>query len=96
MVQLILKNPSGEILKNIPLEVSKTLLKQLEDAGAEIPYACMTWMCSACMCEIETGLKQVNKSFRGEPAFPVDETEVMTCIAGWKEGDEDITLKMMF
>jgi len=96
MTQLILKNTSWEILKQIPLDTGKTLLKQLEDAGAEIPYACMTGMCSVCMCEIETWLEQVDKSFRGEPAFPVDDREVMTCIAGGREGAKDISLKMIF
>ncbi|MCH8518279.1 2Fe-2S iron-sulfur cluster binding domain-containing protein [Candidatus Gracilibacteria bacterium] len=96
MTKLILKSTSGEVLKEIPLDIRRTLLKQLEDAGAEIPYACMTGMCSACMCEVETGLTQVDKSFRGEPAFPVDDRELMTCIAGAREGSEDITLKLMF
>ena len=96
MTQLILKSTDWEIIKEIPLDTGKTLLKQLEDAGAEIPYACMTGMCSACMCEVESWLEQVDKSFKWEPAFPIDEREVMTCIAWGKQGSEDITLKMMF
>ena len=54
MTQIILKDSSGTLIKEIPLDTGKTLLKQLEDAGAEIPYACMTGMCSVCMCQVES------------------------------------------
>lgn len=96
MGNIILKNAQGTVIKSIPAETGKTLLKQLEDAGAQIPYACLTGMCSACMCEVETGLDQVDKSYMWEAAFPIDDTEVMTCIAGVKDLKEDITLKLMF
>lgn len=96
MTQLILKSDSGEIIKNIPLDVSKTLLEQLEAVGAEIPNACSVGICWSCMCEIESWWKQIDKNYTWEWAFPVDDNEVMTCIAWGKKGSEDITLKMMF
>jgi ferredoxin len=45
MTKLIIKNAEGEILKELDAEVNKTLLKQLEAEGVEIPAACYTGIC---------------------------------------------------
>jgi ferredoxin len=77
--------------------VNKTLLKQLEAEGVEIPAACYTGICWACICEIEKGEDNINKNFRGEPGFPMGDEEVMTCIAGVKADENDeVILKMMY
>ncbi|MDD3646303.1 MAG: 2Fe-2S iron-sulfur cluster binding domain-containing protein [Candidatus Gracilibacteria bacterium] len=93
---IIIKNASGEIIKVIDADINKTLLSQLQDEGIEITYACHTGICGACMCQIESGSDNVQKSFRGEPGFPLGDDEVMTCIAGVINKDEDIILKTIY
>lgn len=82
MTKIQIKNTKGEILKEFPGDIGKTLLKQLEEQKIEMQFACRIGTCGACLCEIEQGSEYIDKSFRGEPAFPLDESEVMTCIAG--------------
>ncbi len=80
-MKLIIKNKDWEILKQLDAEVWKTLYKQITDAWIEIHHACNAWICGACMCEIEEGWEFIKKNMRTEPWFPLDESEVMTCIA---------------
>ncbi|MDD3144933.1 MAG: 2Fe-2S iron-sulfur cluster-binding protein [Candidatus Gracilibacteria bacterium] len=93
---ITIKNSAGEIIKTIESDVNKTLLKQLQDEGIDITYACHTGICGACMCNIESGSENVEKSFRGEPGFPLGDDEVMTCIGGIKNKDIDVVLKTIF
>ena len=52
------------------------------------------------MCQVETWWEFLNKSFKTEPGFPLDESEVMTCIAWIDEKsinlDEKIILKTIY
>ena len=93
---IIIKNKDWEIIKTIESDISKTLLKQLQESGVEMAYACHTGICGACMCQIESGSENVNKSFRWEPGFPLWDDEVMTCIAWVINKDEDIILKTIY
>lgn len=93
MTYICVENSEGILIKELPLDIGKTLLKQLESAWVEIPNACRTWMCAACLCNIVQWWEYLIKDFRWEPAFPLGEDEVMTCIAGVKETDEKIILR---
>lgn len=95
MTQIQVTNSSGNVIKNVDIQDGKTILWELERADVEIPNACRTWMCGACMCTIVSWEDQIVKDFRGEPAFPLGENEVMTCIAWIKETDEKIILQTL-
>lgn len=93
MTQIRIENADGSIQKQVEILPNKRLLSQLEKAGVEIPNACRTGMCAACMCSIESGSEFVQKDLWGEPAFPLWDEEVMTCIAGVSETDDVIVLR---
>lgn len=96
MTKLTIKNKLGEVLKELEVTSNATLLKQLEAAQVEIPNACRMGMCAACMCHIEQGIELVKKDFRGEPAFPLGEDEVMTCIASVIDSEDQLVLRTMY
>lgn len=93
---ITIKNSTWEIIKTIEADISKTLLKQLQDSEVEMAYACHTGICWACMCQIESGSENVNKSFKWEPWFPLWDDEVMTCIWWIKNKDIDVILKTIY
>ena len=93
---IIIKNKDWEIIKTIEADLSKTLLRQLQDSEVEMAYACHTGICGACMCQIESGSENVNKSFKWEPWFPLWDDEVMTCIAWVINKDQEIILKTIY
>ena len=99
-MKITIKNISWEIIKTLDAQLWKTLYKQITDAWIEIHHACNTWICWACMCQIETWGEFLNKSFKTEPGFPLDESEVMTCIAWVDEKklelNEEIILKTIY
>jgi len=72
-------------MKEVNIEPNKNLLKELEKAGYEIPHACMTGACGACMCKVTAWSEYVKKDTLNEPLFPLAEEEVMTCIATVEE-----------
>lgn len=96
MTKITVKNKEGELLKTLEVNNTQTLLKQLSEADVEIPNACRMWMCAACMCTIESGGEYVKKDTKGEPAFPLWEDEVMTCIGTVEDTDQEIVLKTMY
>lgn len=96
-MKITIKNASWEIIKTLDADLNKTLLKQLEAEWVEIPSACFTWICGACMCEIEKGEEFVNKEATTAPGFPLADEEVMTCIAKiYSDEDGEIVLKSMY
>ena len=96
-MKIILKKLDGTQEKEITVDSKKTLLKQLEEAGVEMHSACHAGICWACICMIEQGGKNIDKSFRTEPGFPLGDDEVMTCIWGCKDTWwEDIILRKIY
>lgn len=96
-MKITIKNASGEVIKTLDADINKTLLKQLEAEGVEIPSACFTGICGACMCEIEEWEKHINKEATTAPGFPLADEEVMTCIAKVKaDAQWEIVLKSMY
>lgn len=93
---ITIKDSSWNILKEIPADLNKTLLEQLVENWVDIPAACYTWICGACMCEVEAGSSEINKNFKWEEWFPTDEAEVMTCIAWVKDPNAEIILKSIY
>lgn len=95
MWNITVKNSSWEVIKTIPWDINKTLLKQLEDNWVEMHSACLEGICWACMCKIESWEENINKKMKTEPGFPLWDDEVMTCIA-WLKNDQDIVLKTIY
>lgn len=96
-MKIIVKNISDKIEKEFEANGKKTLLSEIRDQDVEIHSACMMWMCGACMCKIEKGWEFINKSAKWEPAFPLYEDEVMTCIAKVDaKKDGEIVLKKIY
>lgn len=91
-----IENAQGELIKEVNVDANRILLSQLEAAGIEIPNACRAGSCASCMCHIVQGGEHIEKSLRGEAAFPLDEDEVMTCIAGVRDTDETVVLRTMY
>jgi ferredoxin len=79
-MKITVHNTSGEVLTVFDAVAGKTLLSQIEARGVQIPNACQAGMCAACMCHIQKGEEYIVKDFRTEPAFPLGNDEVMTCI----------------
>lgn len=95
MTKVRVENSKWDILWELEVETTKPLLKQLEAGGIEIPNACNIWMCAACLCNVPDGDANLNKSLRWEPAFPLWEGEIMTCIWWVEETDEVIVIQTM-
>lgn len=95
MTQVIIKDAQGEVLKELEANPAKPLLSQLEWAWVEIPNACKIWMCGACICIWENDDENLVKNLRGEPAFPLWEGEIMTCIWWVTDTQETVVLKTM-
>ena len=96
-MKITIKNAAGEIIKTLDADLNKTLLKQLEAQWVEIPSACFTGICWACMCEIEEWEELINKEATTAPGFPLADEEVMTCIAKINsDADGEIILKSMY
>ncbi len=96
-MKIIIKNIDGIIEKEIPADINKTLLKQVEESGVEMQSACHSGICGACICTIEQWWENIDKSFRWEPWFPLGDDEVMTCIAGLATTDgENIILRKIY
>ena len=96
MTKLTIQNKKGEVLKTLDVSPESSLLGQIEAVGVEIPNACRTGMCGACMCQIESGDQYIVKDSKWEPAFPLWDDEVMTCIGWVKDTDSEIILKTMY
>jgi len=95
MTQVQVQNAAGEELAKVKIDSTKPLLSQLQSEGIEIPNACKIWMCAACLCTIQSWQEHVVKNLRWEPSFPLWDEEIMTCIGGVKETDEEIILQTM-
>lgn len=96
-MKITIKDSEGNLIKSVDADTKKTLLSQLEKQDIDIPNACRAGMCAACMCTIEKWEELIVKDFRWEPAFPLGDDEVMTCIAGLKDlEDGEIILKTMY
>lgn len=92
---ITIKNASGEIIKTIDSDLNKNLLKTLAAEWVDIPSACYTGICGACICEIEQWEDLIDKEAVTASGFPLADEEVMTCIA--KQNKEwDIVLKSMY
>jgi len=95
MTQVRIENAKWEYVQEIEVDHTKPLLKQLEAHDIEIPNACNIGMCGACLCMSETAPELLTKSLRWEPAFPLWEEEIMTCIGWVVETDETVILRTM-
>lgn len=95
MTKVQMQNNAGDTIWNIEIEPGKNLLSQLESQDVEIPNACRTGMCGACLCMIQKWHEHVIKNMRWEPAFPLWEDEVMTCIAGLSDAREEVVLQTL-
>lgn len=95
MTKIRVETSKGEHIKDVQVDHTKPLLKQLEAQDIEIPNACNMGMCSACLCTTTSSPDLLNKSLRGEPAFPLWDEEIMTCIGWVVDTDETIVLRTM-
>lgn len=93
---IIIKDSAWNVIKEINPDISKSLHKQITEAWVDIPAACYTWVCGACMCEIESWAENIDKNAFWEEWFPTWNDEVMTCIAWLKDKDKDIILKKVY
>ncbi len=97
MSKIIIKSKDWKIIKEIDAKVWKTLISLITESWLEVASACHFGMCWACMYSIESWNENIVKNMKTEPAFPLAEEEVMTCIA-WisKENWENVILKQIF
>lgn len=95
MTKIQIKDSNWDVIKNVEIDFKKPVLKQLESEDIEIPNACRAWMCAACMCYIEKWWEHAVKNLRWEPAFPLWDDEIMTCIWWFADTKDEIILKTM-
>lgn len=95
MTKVRIESSNGNLIWECEVKPEKPLLSQLEAAGIEIPNACRAGMCAACLCNAPGWDDKLNKSLRWEPAFPLWEWEIMTCIGWVVDTSETITLQTM-
>ena len=95
-MRITIKKENGENLGSFDAEPWKVLLSQIESQGIEIPSACHAGMCAACMCHVEKGGEYLVKDFRTQPAFPLADDEVMTCIGALREGEGEVILRTLY
>ena len=84
-MKTIIKNPKGEIIKEIDAKLGETLLNQARAAWVDLQFACLSGICSSCMCNIEKWAEFLDPAMRMEPGFPIADDEIMTCIGGIKK-----------
>lgn len=77
---VIIKDSSWNFLKEIDIRVWENLLRQIQDAWIDIPYACSNGICWACMCNIEEWWEYLDKSALMEPGLPLSPEEILTCV----------------
>lgn len=94
MTKVKIEDSAWTLIKELEVDSVKPLLSQLEKAWVDIPNACRAGMCAACMCHVVND-SQVVKNLRGEPAFPLWEWEIMTCIGWVIDTSDTITLRTM-
>ena len=95
MTKVRIENSKWEYINEVEVDHTKPLLKQLEAHDVEIANACNIGMCGACLCMSESNPDLLNKSLRGEPAFPLWDEEIMTCIWGVVDTPETVVLRTM-
>lgn len=96
MANIIIKDKTGKILNEFPANLWIKLISQLREQQVEVHSACNTWMCWACMFKIESWWENVIKNLKWEPAFPLWEEEVMSCIAWIKDDKTDVVLQNIY
>lgn len=92
-MKIRVKDDKGEV-KEVEIRANKMLLEELEEAGYDIPYACKIGTCGACICKVNEGAENIDKSAIFEPMFPLDDVEVLTCTAALKEWTKDGTVEL--
>ena len=78
----------------------KSILDIFLDNDIEIFYGCMGGSCGACICDIVEGEEYIDKEkIRTQVYKNVNQKEVLTCIAGFKENtpkNSKIVIKKKF
>ena len=93
---ITVKNSKWEIIKSISWDTKKTILKQLNEAWVELPSACFTWICGACLCNVESWREKIIDNFRWEAWFPLAPEEIMTCISWIKDENSEVVLQTIY
>lgn len=95
-MKLIIKSVDGIIEKELDVNASAPLLRQLEAAWVSMHSACHAGICGACICNIESGWENLDTSFFNEPWFPLAPDEIMTCIWGICQSEWTAVLKKIY
>lgn len=91
---ITIKNTKGDIIKELPNDINKTLLDQLADNDVFINASCYSGACSACSCKVVEWMDLINKEKMGEVYVEPEEGSILTCIAWLDKEDHNITLEV--
>lgn len=95
-MKIIVKDSEGNIEKEVQVNEKTPILWQLERDGVTMQSACHAGICWACICMIESGGENLDKSWFSEPGFPLAENEIMTCIWSISRSEGEVVLKKIY
>lgn len=81
MAKIIYKDQEGKATE-IPVDLEKSVLEMLEEAGIDYPFSCMAGACSTCKITVHKGKDELKEDAFGTPMYPVEDNEVLSCICG--------------
>jgi ferredoxin len=85
MVKIIIKDNSGAKIAGFTANGDDPISTQGQENGAEVPVACGVGVCGACKGHCKKGSKFIDDSKFGDAQVPLEEGEILTCVAGIKD-----------
>ena len=85
MAKVIIKDNSGDEIANFAGNSDDPISTQGQENGADVPVACGVGVCGSCKCKVKKGAEFIDAEAFGDAQVPLEEGEVLTCLAGIKE-----------
>jgi ferredoxin len=85
MAKITIKNNEGKKVADFTATADESIANQAMDAGADIPVSCGVGACRTCVGKVTKGAEFIDKEKIGPSHVPIEDDEVLTCIAGCKD-----------
>ena len=97
MVKVIVKDNSGDEIANFAGNGDDPISTQAQENDVDVPVACGVGVCGTCKCKVNKGMEFINPEEFGDAQVPLEDGEVLTCLAGIKEdapADAEIEIEL--
>ena len=85
MAKIIIKDNSGKKIADFSANSDDPISTQGQENDIEIPVACGVGVCGSCKGRCSKGGEFVDGSKFGDAQVPLEDGEILTCLAGIKE-----------